>query len=102
MVTAAPVRAVADTPSPASVTFRGAAPRAHPIPVAAYPAGTPRWVTYDGRRLRVVAVHEPPAPDPRSMALTLDGRRLHVELADGRLLTLLHRRGAWYERAEPA
>ena len=66
--------------------------RARPIPVAAYPAGVPRWVTYDGRRRRVVAVHELPAPDP---ALPPTARRMQVELAGGHLLTLLHDRGGW-------
>lgn len=70
--------------------------RARPIPVAAYPAGTPRWVTYGGRRQRVVAVHEQPPLDPRLEPLAAGARRLQVELASGVVLTLLHDRGAWY------
>ncbi len=70
--------------------------RARPIPVAAYPAGTPRWVTYGGRRQRVVAVHEQPPLDPRLEPLPAGARRLQVELAGGAVLTLIHARGAWY------
>jgi hypothetical protein len=71
--------------------------RARPIPVAAYPAGMPRWVTYDGRRRRVVAVHNQPALDPRLDPAPSGARRLQVELTDGRVLTLLHDGGAWYD-----
>lgn len=70
--------------------------RARPIPVAAYPAGTPRWVTYGGRRQRVVAVHEQPPLDPRLEPLPASTRRLQVELASGTVLTLIHDHGAWY------
>ncbi len=70
--------------------------RARPIPVAAYPAGTPRWVTYAGRRQRVVAVHEQPPLDPRLEPLPAGVRRLQVELAGGAVLTLIHDRGGWY------
>jgi hypothetical protein len=74
--------------------------RARPIPVAAYPAGTPRWVTYGGRRQRVVAVHEQPPLDPRLEPLPAGARRLQVELSSGTVLTLIHDRGAWYRPAE--
>lgn len=87
-------------PPPAPVAPRRPSPpalRARPIPVAAYPAGTPRWVTYDGRRRRVVAVHDQPALDPRLDPAPMGARRLQVELADGRVLTLLHDSGAWYD-----
>ena len=76
---------------------RGSTLRARPIPVAAYPAGVPRWVTYDGRRHRVVAVHDQPALDLRLDPVPRDARRVQVELADGCTLTLLHRHGGWYE-----
>ena len=70
--------------------------RARPLPVAAYPADTPRWVTYGGRRQRVVAVHEQPPLDPRLEPLPAGARRLQVELSSGTVLTLIHDRGAWY------
>jgi hypothetical protein len=104
MVAAAPPRPSA--PSPAiTLPLPLAAPsrqdrlgalRARPIPVAAYPAGRPRWITYDGRRHRVVAVHDQPALDPALAPTPSGSRRIQVELGDGRLLTLLHDSGAWY------
>lgn len=72
--------------------------RARPIPVAAYPAGVPRWVTYGGRRQRVVAIHQQMALAPGLDAVPPGAVRMEVELADGRVLTLIHDRGAWYER----
>jgi hypothetical protein len=105
MVTAAPAMSAtsrpADTapPLPLSATSpRSSVARARPIPVAAYPAGVPRWVTYDGRRHRVVAVYDQPALDQRLMAVPRGAVRMQVELADGRLLTLLHDRGGWFAR----
>jgi hypothetical protein len=65
--------------------------------VAAYPAGTPRWVTFDGRRQRVVAVHQQPALAAGLDPTPFGAVRMAVELADGRILTLLHDRDAWYE-----
>jgi hypothetical protein len=98
MVTAAPVRAAAPSPTPRPAPpVRPPAARARLIPVAAYPAGVPRWVTYEGRRHRVVAVHEQPALTAAlPPGLPRRARPLRVELADGRTLTLLHDRGAWY------
>jgi hypothetical protein len=72
--------------------------RARPIPVAAYPAGTPRWITYGGRRQRVVAIHE--QQDATRLPALRATRQLRVELADGRVLTLLHRSGGWYQRRD--
>lgn len=72
--------------------------RARPIPVAAYPAGVPRWVTYDGRRRRVLAVHDQPGLDGVSLPVAGAARRVRVELAGGRELTLVQDSGAWYER----
>jgi hypothetical protein len=104
MVTAAPPRP-SESPSAATLPLPLAAPsrsdrlgalRARPIPVAAYPAGRPRWVTYDGRRHRVIAVHDQPALDPSLAPEPYGSRRIQVELADGHLLTLLHDSGAWY------
>lgn len=76
---------------------RAATLRARPIPVAAYPAGVPRWVTYGGRRQRVLTVHEQPR-DPRLPSVPYGAHAMQVELADGHVLTLLHQRGGWYER----
>lgn len=72
--------------------------RTRPIPVAAYPAGTPRWVTYEGRRQRVLAVREQPAFDPAWFPIGASGRRLRVQLAGGRELTLVQDDGAWFQR----
>lgn len=71
---------------------------ARPIPVAAYPPGTPRWVTYGGRRQRVIAVHEASPVRVAGGLGPLGVRRLDVELGDGRMLTLVHEEGGWYER----
>lgn len=71
--------------------------RARPIPVAAYPAGVPRWVTFEGRRRRVVAVHEQPAFDPATFPIGASGRRVRVELSGGHQLTLVQDSGAWFE-----
>lgn len=73
--------------------------RARPLPVAAYPAGVPRWVTYDGRRQRVVAIVDQQPLDPALAPVPAGTRRMQVELADGRVLTLLHSRAGWFERA---
>lgn len=88
-------RAVGAPPPPA----RPAPLRARPIPVAAYPAGMPRWVTYDGRRQRVLAVREQAPLDPRLTPVPPGARRMQVELAGGRTLTLVHNRGGWFERS---
>lgn len=69
--------------------------QARPIPVAAYPAGVPRWVTYDGRRSRVVAVNQQPVALLLPPGLSGGARRLEVELADGRSLTLVHSGTGW-------
>jgi hypothetical protein len=69
---------------------------ARPIPVAAYPAGVPRWVTFGGRRQRVVAIHDQPALDASFAPVPFGARRMQVELADGRVLTLVHDGGGWY------
>ncbi len=69
---------------------------ARPIPVAAYPAGTPRWVTYEGRRRRVLAVESVTPPPHPNRAAAVGVRRLRVELAGGSVITLVHRTGAWY------
>lgn len=84
-------------PSAAQAPVRRAAPRTRPIPVAAYPAGVPRWVTFGGRRQRVVAVHQQPALALGFDSLPIGATSMEVELADGRILTLVHERGAWYE-----
>jgi hypothetical protein len=83
--------------APATVSLPRAR-HARPIAVAAYPAGVPRWVTYSGRRQRVVAVHEQQALAPDLVAMPPGSLRMEVELADGRVLTLLHDHGAWYHR----
>ena len=70
--------------------------QARPIPVAAYPAGVPRWVTYDGRRSRVVAVNQQPVAMLLPPSLSGGARRLEVELADGRALTLVHSGAGWH------
>ena len=80
----------------ADTAFRPAAVNARPIAVAAYPADVPRWVTYEGRRRRVVAIWNQPALSPEMTPVTPGARRLQVELSDGRLLTLLHHRGGWF------
>ena len=101
MVTAAaPARpsAVPTRPGLMPAAPRPSVVRARPIPVAAYPADTPRWITYNGRRHRVIAVHEQPARDPRLDFVPYGARRLRAELDDGRVLTLLHQHGSWYER----
>ena len=101
MVTAvAPVRTSATRARSVSmpVAPRPSALHARPIPVAAYPADTPRWITYDGRRHRVVAVYEQPSRDPRLDFVPYGARRLEAELDDGRVLTLLHHGRSWYER----
>ncbi len=73
--------------------------RARPIPVYAL-GGAPRWVTYEGRRQRVVAVQEQPAPLPLVRGLPRDARRLQVQLASGDTLTLLHGRHGWQTTAQ--
>jgi hypothetical protein len=70
--------------------------KARPIPVAAWPAGVPRWVTYGGRRRRVVSINEQPPLDPRLAPSPAGTRRIEVELAGGRVLTLLHDERGWY------
>ena len=96
--------AVATPPRPTTIerplpTVRPApALRARPIPVAAYPAGVPRYVTFEGRRQRVLAVHEQPSSENLAAPLAGIGRRIRVELAGGRELTLVQDRGAWFER----
>ncbi len=75
-----------------------AAVRARPIPVYAL-GGSPRWVTYEGRRQRVVAVQEQPAPLPLMRGLPRDARRVQVRLASGSSLTLLHGRHGWQTTA---
>src|SRR5512141_2375253 len=81
MAVAAPARPLTETnalrmPLPAAPARRAPALRARPIAVAAYPAGTPRWVTYAGRRHRVVAVHDQPALDPALVPAPAHARRL--------------------------
>jgi len=96
----APVQHAVSAPLPPSVMHapaRRPVPRTRPIPVAAYPAGVPRWVTFAGRRQRVVAVHQQPALAAGPGSLPLGATRMEVELADGRVLTLVHERGGWYE-----
>ena len=91
-----PTMALPET-APMLLPERPEAPvHARPIAVAAYPASQPRWVTYAGRRNRVVAVHQQPALDSRLDPIPFGMRRLAVELADGRVLTLLHDGGGWY------
>jgi hypothetical protein len=85
------------SPATPSAPVRRPAARTRPIPVAAYPAGVPRWVTFGGRRQRVVAVHQQPALALHLDPLPFGAVRMAVELADGRVLTLIHDRGAWYE-----
>lgn len=83
------------SPERASVARRPVQ-RARLIPVAAYPAGVPRWVTYDGRRQRVVAVHQQPVIEPRAAGIPPGAQRMQIELAGGDRLTLLHDRFGWY------
>lgn len=94
--------AVAAPPRPTTIEHRlprsAPALRARPIPVAAYPAGVPRWVTFEGRRQRVLTVHEQPAFDTITTPLVGAARRVRVELAGGRALTLVQESGAWFER----
>jgi hypothetical protein len=54
-------------------------------------------VTFDGRRQRVVAVHQQPALTASFDPTPFGAVRMAVELADGRVLTLLHDRGSWFE-----
>ena len=100
VTTVAPARpsAIPARPAPLPVPPRPSGVHARPIAVAAYPADTPRWLTYNGRRHRVVSVHEQPSRDPRLDFLPYGARRLQAELDDGRVLTLLHHRGGWFEK----
>lgn len=92
-----PAGAAGSTGSAAMMLPRPTPARTRPIPVAAYPADTPRWVTHDGRRLRVVGVQLRPPAGPYAARTA---RRLQVELADGSTLLLLYRPGGWYERED--
>ena len=83
---------------PAVRPHRASVLRARPIPVMAYPPGVPRWVTYEGRRRRVLSVQDQPVHDASELPVARGSRRLRVELAGGRALTLVHDGSAWFER----